>query len=270
MEYNLRDDVKYIVVSGMKRAASTLLFNIVRLSVQKIYSNPYLPPFCDFPKKAFLEAKIKTSNNKSIDCAIIHTHNLEDSVLMRFNHTFSCYRNPEEALLSAHRKYYLNKKNAITFLDEYISQLNSLNENEEIITRFPYQALVNNLDNVILKVHNLISNRDANKDVIMCIKTELNKIKKRNIINNKNSSKTTMLDKYIRIIFNKFGKSDLENNSDRLHPSHISSSNYLPDKKFESNVLNDATIKNLITHSEDLYLSLLHKDRDLLNEKIID
>lgn len=270
MEKTSGDDAKYIVVSGMKRAASTLLFNIVRLSVQKIYSNPYLPPFCDFPGKAFLEAKIKTSNNKSIDCAIIHTHNLEDSVLMRFNHTFSCYRNPKEALLSAHRKYYLNKKNAIIFLDEYISQLNSLNENEEIVTRFPYEALVNNLDNVILKVYNLISHQDANKDVIMCIKTELNKIKNRNIRNNKNSSKTTMIDKYIRIIFNKFGKSDLENNSDRLHPSHISSSNYLADKKFEANVLNNKTIKKLITHSEDLYQLLLHKDKDLLIEKIID
>ena len=79
-----------------------------------------------------------------------------------------------------------------------------------------------------------------------------------------------MLDKYIRILFNKFGKSDLENNSDRLHIRHISSSNYLADKKFEANVLNNKIIKKLINHSEDLYQLLLHKDRDLLIEKIID
>ena len=60
----------------------------------------------------------------------------------------------KDALLSAHRKYYLNKRNSIVFLNEYISQLTYLNENEEIITKFPYEALVNNLDNVIVKVYN--------------------------------------------------------------------------------------------------------------------
>ena len=107
LKSNSEKITKFIVVSGMKRAASTLLFNIVRLSVEKIYSNPNLPLFCDSPGKAFLESKKKMSSDKSIDCTIIHTHNLEESILMRFNHTFSCYRNPKDALLSAHRKYYL-------------------------------------------------------------------------------------------------------------------------------------------------------------------
>ena len=267
MESTSEKITKCIVVSGMKRAASTLLFNIVRLSVEKIYSNPYFPLFCDSPGKAFLESKTKMSSDKSIDCSIIHTHNLEESILMRFNHTFSCYRNPKDALLSAHRKYYLNKRNSIVFLKEYISQLTYLSESEEIITRFPYEALVNNLDNVIVKVYNLISNKNTNKDVIIYIKNELNKIKNRNIMNNKNNSKTKKIDKYIRILLSKFGKSDFENTTDRLHPSHISSSNYLTDKKFESNVLNDISIKKLINLSEDLYLSLLNKDKYLLIEK---
>jgi hypothetical protein len=264
------DDTKYIVVSGLKRAASTLLFNVVRLSVQKIYLNPYLPPFCDFPGKAFLDSKKKKLNDKSIDCAIIHTHDLENSVLLRFNHTFSCYRNPKDALLSAHRKYYLNKKNSIIFLNEYISQLNYLHENDKIITRFPYQALVNNLDTVISKVYKLISNKENNNDIVLSIKNDLNNIKSRNIVNNKNNLKTTKIDKYIRILFNKFGKSYFENTSDRLHPGHISPSFYVADKKFESKVLNNISIKKLLNLSEDLYLSLLQKDKDLLIKKIFD
>ncbi len=86
-------------------------------------------------------------------------------------------------------------------------------------------------------------------------------------MNNKNNSKTKKIDKYIRILLSKFGKSDFENTIDRLHPSHISSSNYLTDKKFESNVLNNISIKKLINLSEDLYLSLLNKDKYLLIEK---
>jgi hypothetical protein len=260
---NSEKNTKYIVVSGMKRAASTLLFNIVRLSVQKIYSNPYLPLFCESPGKAFLESKIKMSSDKSIDCAIIHTHNIEESVLMRFNHTFSCYRNPKDSLLSAHRKYYLNKRNSIVFLNEYISQLNYLSENEEIITRFPYEALVNNLDNVIFKVYQLIADKDPNKEEIICIKNDLNNIRNRNIMNNKNNLKTKKIDKYIRILLGKLGKSDFENTVDRLHPSHISPSIYLTDKKFESMVLNNISIKKLINLSQELYLSLLKKDQDL-------
>ena len=86
-------------------------------------------------------------------------------------------------------------------------------------------------------------------------------------MNNKNNSKTKKIDKYIRILLSKLGKSDFENTTDRLHPSHISSCNYLTDKKFESNVLNNISIKKLINLSEDLYLSLFNKDKYLLIEK---
>ena len=118
-----------------------------------------------------------------------------------------------------------------------------------------------------IKVYKLIANKDTSKDEVICIKNELNNIKNRNIMNNQKNSKTDKFDKYIRILLNKFGKSDFENNDDRLHPSHISSSNYIVDKKFESKVLNNISIKTLINLSEDLYLSLLKKDKDLLNEK---
>ena len=152
-----------ICVSGCRRSASTLLFNIAKLCLKQGENCNLIPtvkinPFTEDINKQFVK---HNSTHASVDGTyLFDTHALDEALSLKFDKILTCFRHPTDALYSSFRVFNPNKKIVAIFVKEYNKNLSIIRSQPPQMLSIPYPELQKKPENVVAKVFSYLINTE--------------------------------------------------------------------------------------------------------------
>ena len=231
--------MKIIIISGIKRSASTACFNIVRL-ILKANKDSFAHEFCK-DIRDFQEA-LDTNRSGRIFLCKTHDFKVVEYAKSKYKNVvnITTYRNLDEIVASGQAKFNWSNENAKNIINNIVNEWNYAIQNNLLGITISYHAMTTDKKNIVDKIATAISislqDREINK-IIQAIEDESNNIRKVTYITTTKRKLMKILDNtaskfpILKTTINSTMKKRIKNflisqdSTNLMHPGHITGSN---------------------------------------------